>query len=114
MSKIITEAMLDSAKEAIKNNLVHCNQIESKYYAALASVWPTILSSGVRATMLFYQGKDDEKMKAIIKMIEEVINSYKGDSKPLYDREQKYIQSAIKALRLQINTFEKIDNIEEN
>lgn len=110
MSRHTIETMIPKALEVAQNFTENStNQIQSKYFSAVANFGVSVLSSGIKVTVLFY--KDKFKDKDISKFITEIVKVVDSDIKDLYNYDKKhYVLDASTALKLAMRSFEKIDN----
>jgi len=115
VDKMIPFALKEAKKFETKPN---SNEIESKYLSGIANFGVSVLSSGAKATILFYNAKDG-KYELIPKSILKIIHQYNADTSR-FDTLYKYteeadsrdrILDASTALKLAMRSFEKVDNI---
>ena len=111
MSRQTLDKMIPLALEEIKIFNNGNNEVESKYFSAIANIGVSVLQSGVNATQLFYEAKSDTR-KELPKIVSKIINKTKGLDKEFKEHNKKDILNACTALKLAIRVYKKIDNID--
>lgn len=81
--------------------------VESKYMSAVASFGVSVLQSGIYATKLFYDTKNDARNK-----LPAIVAKLANKNKVFIELDKEMILDAITALKLAIRTYEKVDNEE--
>ncbi len=119
MNKAIVEKMIPTALEEAKKfeTAKDSNAIESKYLSGASAFGVSVLSSGAKATILFYKAKDG-KYELIPSSILKIIHKYNPATKKfntLYDYTKEYhstnrILDASTALKLAMRSFKKVEN----
>lgn len=102
MSKRRIEEMIPLALTQAKSLANSHAQMESKYFAYIASFGVSVLQSGAYATELFYK---DGNRKKVLNAIRKIM-----DTDSIAGTDKKLILDASTALKLAIRSFEKIDN----
>lgn len=103
--------MLPTALMAIKDNNFtkgDTNEIESKYFAYIASFGVSVLQSGAYATQLFYEASSSKEK--VIKAIKKICNT----NNDIKDIDKKQLLDASTALKLAIRSYKKVDNTGED
>ena len=88
-------------------------KIKSKYFTAVANFGASVLQSGVYATKLFYEAKED-KRKQLPTMISTIIKEAKDKQSAFEQHDKQDILDAVTALKLAVRTFEKVPNGSES
>ena len=106
-SKKRVEKMLNSALQEAKS-MASNGEIESKYFAYVASFGVSVLQSGAFATKLFYSNGD---RNSVLSAIKNILQSQRYQTNIVSVEKDKLLDAAT-ALKLAIRTFKKIDNKE--
>ena len=101
--------MLDKALDEVENNIANNGEVESKYFAYVASFGVSVLQSGAFATKLFYDNGD---RKIVLEAIKNILQS-QNYNRNIEDEDKDALLDATTALKLAIRTFKKVDNKEE-
>lgn len=106
-NKTLDRMIPHALKEAGK--FVENGKIKSKYFTAVANFGASVLQSGVYATKLFYEAKED-KRKHIPTMICTIIEAAKGEKRDFEHHTKQDILDAVTALKLAVRTYDKAPN----
>lgn len=106
-SKKRVEKMLNCALDEAESMAIN-GEIESKYFAYVASFGVSVLQSGAYATKLFYSHGD---RKVVLDAIQNILQS-QGYQTNIVSVDKDKLLDAATALKLAIRTFKKIDNKE--
>lgn len=79
--------------------------VESKYMSAIASFGVSVLQSGIYATKLFYDAKNDTRNQ-----LSSIVAKLAKTNKAFVELDKEIILDAITALKLAIRTYKKVDN----
>lgn len=81
--------------------------VESKYMSAIASFGVSVLQSGIYATKLFYDAKNDTRNQ-----LPDIVAKLANKNKAFIELDKEIILDATTALKLAIRTYKKVDNKE--
>lgn len=97
--------MPEALNQALEYTEYDKKTIQNKYMAGISSFGASIISTGVKATLLFYQDKKGQfnKFEGSIVKILGISDVYNYDN-------TKHILDAVTALKLAMRTYEKVDN----
>jgi len=101
----INKMMKQALVEAKNFTELDGKSIQGKYIGAISSFGVSIIGSGLRATILFYEAKKG-KFEKFESSIENILNT---DNLYNYD-DVEHVLDAVTALKLAMRTFKKIDN----
>ncbi len=112
MANYIIDLMLPQALEEAKTFEERPGGIKSKYFGAISSFGTSVISSGLKPTLLFYAAKN-ELFPQFEDSIRKILNSYlcadAVDDIYAYENTELILDAVI-ALKLAIRTYEKLDN----
>ena len=115
MNKKKIDKLIPDAIKLLENKLFKDGAIDKVYQGYLASFGPTVISSGLLQTVMFYSG--DEKKKRVIEIMWELVkndlNSNDSKMEDFLNKNENYKSYAVKnkileaniACKLSIRTF---------
>lgn len=112
MANYIIDMMIPQALIEAQNFQEQSGGIKSKYFGAISSFGTSIVSSGLKPTLLFYAAKQEQFPK-FEGSIRNVLNSYLVDDMidDIYEyKNTDLILDAVIAFKLAIRTHEKLEN----
>jgi len=112
MANIIVDKMMPQALSEAQKFVDASGGIKSKYLGAISSFGTSVVSSGLRPTLLFYGAKGEKFMSfesALLAIVNAYLSPKRIDDIYFYENTD-FVLDAVMALKLAMRTYEKIEN----